>query len=69
MLSVLALRANEVTAVHPDTVLNERCHDVRRQALTIAHNGSLRLLAQVVYQEDTVIDTLQLVEELVYLIK
>ena len=69
MLSVLALRANEVTAVHPHATLNQCGYDVRRQALTIAHDGSLRLLAQVVYQEDTVIDTLQLVEELVYLIK
>ena len=45
VLAVLALRTYKVTAVHANATLDEGSYDVRRQALAIAYNGSLRLLA------------------------
>ena len=69
VLSVLLFRTDEITAVHALAALDEHCYDVRTQAFAIAHDGSLRLLAQVMNQVYTIVDTLQLVEELVYLIE
>ena len=69
MLAQLLLRTDEVAGVHADTVLHHRGHDMRTQTLTIADDGILRLLRQVVNQIHTVEDALQLVEELVYIVK
>ena len=66
MLAVLLLGADEVTAVHAQTVLDQSCHYVRRQALAIADDGILCLAAQVMNQVDAIIDALQLVEQRVY---
>ena len=69
MSALLLLRADKVARVHADTVLQHGGHDVRRQSLAIRDNCVFGLLRQVVNQVYTVEDTLQLVEELVYIIK
>ena len=69
VLTLLLFRTDKVAAVHANTVLHHGCHDVRTQTLTIADDGVLRLLRQVVNEVHTIVDTLQLVEELVYIIK
>ena len=69
VLAHLVFCADEVTAVHADTVLHHGCHDVRREALAIADDGVFRLLRQVVNEVDTIIDALQLVEEAVNIVE
>ena len=69
MSALLLLRADEVARVHTDTILHHSGHDVRTQTLAIADNRVLGLLRQVVNQVHTIVDTLQLVEELVYIVK
>ena len=69
MLALLLLRTDEVAAIHTNTVLNHSCHDVRAQSLTIAHDSILCLLRQVMNEEHTEIDALQLFEELIDVIE
>ena len=69
VLTLFLLRTDKVAAVHADTVLHHRGHDVRTQSLTITDDGVFRLLREVVNQIDTVEDALQLVEELIYIIE
>ena len=69
MLALLVPCADEVAAIHANTVLKHRSDDMRAQALTIADNGVGCLFAQVVNEVYTVEDTLQLVEELIYIIE
>ena len=69
VLAQLFLRADKVTAVHAHTVFHHRCYNVWTQSLTIANDRVLGLLRKVVNEINTVEDTLQLVEELIYIIK
>ena len=69
MLAFFVPSTDKVTRVHADTVLQHGCHDVRRKSLTIGNDGVGRLFTQVVNQVHTVEDTLQLVEELIYIVK
>ena len=69
VLALFPFCADEVAGIHAYTVLHHRSHDVRAQALSIADDGILGLSAQVVNQIDTIEDALQLVEELIYIIK
>ena len=69
MLALFVFRADEVAGIHTHTILDHGSHNVRRQTLTIADDGVLRLLAEVVNQEHTIIDAPQLVEELVYAVE
>ena len=62
----LLLSADEVAAVHAHATVDETCHDVRRQTLTVAHNGILGLLRKVVNEEHTGADAPQLVEQGIY---
>ena len=63
VLTVLALRADEVAGVHADTVLDECCYNVRTQTLAITDDGVLGLRRQVVNEVHTEVDALQLFEE------
>ena len=69
MLALLIPGTDKVTRVHADTILHHSCDDVRRQTFAIRDDCISSLLAQVVNQVDTIEDTLQLVEELVYIIE
>ena len=69
VLALLLLCADEITAVHTNTVLDHRCHDMRTQALTITDDSVFGLFRQVVNKIHTVEYTLQLIEELVYIIE
>ena len=69
VFTLFLLRTDKVTAVHANTVLHHCSYDMRTQSLTIRNDGILCLLRQVVNQVHTIVDTLQLIEELVYIIK
>ena len=66
MLAVLALRADKVACVESFAALDERGHDVARQTLAVTHDGILRLLTQVVNEENALINALELFEEVVH---
>ena len=69
VLALLVLRTDKVACIHAHAVLDHRSHDVRAQALTIRDDGVLRLLAQVVNEEHTVVDAPQLIEELIHTVE
>ena len=68
MLALLLLCADEVAAVHTNTILHHRSNDMGTEALSIGYDGVFGLLRQIVNQVNTIVDTLQLIEELVYII-
>ena len=69
MLAVLLLSTDEVTAVHSLASLDQCGNDIRTQTLTIRDNSVRGLTTQVMDEEYPIVDTLQLLEELVYLIE
>ena len=65
MLAVFTFRADEVACIDALAPTDECGHDIARQALTVTDDGILCLLAQVVDKIYALIDTLQLLEEMV----
>ena len=63
------LGLDKFAGVHPHGATHHRRHDVRAQALTVAHNGVLGLATQVANKVHTEIDGAQLFEKSVYLIE
>ena len=60
---VTALRLDKVAGVEPLGTADQRGHDITREALSVGDDGVLRLLTEIVDEVDTIINTLQLVEE------
>ena len=64
--TLLFLGLNELQRVVPLGTLDERCHDVRADALAIRHNRVARLLTQITNQIHTLVDALQLTQQFVH---
>ena len=69
MLAVLLLSTDKVATVHSLATLYKCSYNIRTQSLAITNNSIFGLLTQVVNKINSIIDALQLIEQLIHLIK
>ena len=69
MLVVLLHGLDKLARIHPLGSLNQGGDNERTETLTVAHDGMLCLLAEVMDEEHTKVDAAQLLQQCVHLIK